>query len=107
MPAQVPSARRWHCREHLSQAQPGDMDPPPLPLDLHMRLLDPDEIEREDREDERLRQEQELRRRERAAEAEAIRKAEERYYEAHKDDPYVNPWAGSDWRARTARKEAP
>jgi hypothetical protein len=41
------------------------------------------------------------RRRERAAEAEAIRKAEERYYEEHKNDPYINPLSGAGWAGIT------
>jgi hypothetical protein len=98
-PEEVPHVRKWHCPEHVSQAQPGDMDPPPLPVGLDMRLLDPDEIAREDREDERRRVEHERRLQERAAEAEVTRGARERWERQNADDPYINPWSGPGWSA--------
>ena len=99
MPAQIPTVRKWHCPDHVAQAQPGDMDPPPLPVDLNLRLLDPDEAAAAEAEDERFREEHERRRRERKAEAEAIRVARERWERQNADDPYVNPWSGSGWSA--------
>jgi hypothetical protein len=90
-PVEVPRVRKWHCAEHVAQAQPGDMDPPPLPLDLNFRELDPDEIAREQRKDERRRQDWERRQRERQAEREAISRARERYEEHVAEDDYARP----------------
>lgn len=92
MPQEVPPARRWHCPDHVAQAQSGDMEAPPLPIDFStMTLIDPDEIAREQQADERRRQENERRRRDREAEAAAIRAARERYEESVAEDDYVRP----------------
>lgn len=98
-PEEVPPARRWHCREHVAQAKPGDMDPPLPPVDFNLRLIDPDEDAAAEREDERRREHHEQRKRERAAEAEVIRAARERWERQNANDPFVNPWSGSGWSA--------
>jgi hypothetical protein len=85
MPAPPPSpARKWHCPEHVAQAQPGDMDPPPVPIGLDMQLHDPDEIARELRRDALLAQAEQERRAERAGDAQRLaelRRAEEARFE--------------------------
>ena len=103
LPMSVPD-RRWWCPEHRHLAEPGDDEPPVdvVAIDANFGLVEaPSVVAAMQAQDDRRREEDEQRRRERAAEVEAIRKAEERYYEEHRDDPYVNPWAGAGWAGRT------
>jgi hypothetical protein len=100
----IPAVRRWHCREHVHLAQPGDMQAPPSPIDMSMRYVDPDEIAREQRQDERRAEEAERRRRDREAEAEATRAARRRYEESVAEDDYVRPLIAG---IRGVRMDAP
>ena len=96
--------RRWWCLEHRHLAGPDDDLPPDdlATIGPHFELIPaPSDQAAMQAKDERRREAEERRRRERAAEAEAIRKAEERYYEEHRDDPYVNPLSGPGWAGIT------
>ena len=98
LPAEAPPVRRWHCGQHEHLAQPGDMELPPLPIDFAtMSPIDPDENEHVRREDERIQAEQERKMRARREEAEAVAAARARYIEQHRNDPFINPWAGAGW----------
>ena len=98
-PAEAPVAKRWHCQECQHLAEPGDMDPPPVPLDWRTMspIPSPEEAERAQREDERIQAEHERKMRVRREEAEAVAAARERYIHEHRNDPFVNPWAGAGW----------
>lgn len=101
-PMAAAGVKRWHCEEHRDQAAPGDLDPPPSGIGLDMRFIpDPDEVERGRHEDERRAERDRQRRADREAEAEATRVARERYIEANKDNPYVNPLSGTGWAGKT------
>jgi len=94
--------RCWWCPEHRHLAGPDDHLPPDdvATMDPNFMLIPPPSTQRAmQAEDERHRAEHERRVRDRQAEAEAIRIARERYYEQHKDDPYVNPLSGAGWAA--------
>ena len=101
----VPVAdRRWWCDRHRHLAEPGDDEPPVdvVAIDGLFGLVEaPSVVAAMQAKDDRRREADERRRREHRAEVEAIRKAEERYYEEHKNDPDVNPWAGAGWAGRT------
>jgi hypothetical protein len=91
----IAAVQRWHCPAHISQAEPGDMDPPPSRIGLDMRYIDPAEAEAERRRDEQRAEQDRQRGEDRAAEAEAIRVARERYERETEDNDYLNtPIAG-------------
>ena len=103
LPAPV-ADRRWWCEAHRALAGPDDHLPPDdvVVIDAHFGVIEaPSVLAAMQAKDDRRREADEQRRRERAAEAEAIRLAEQRYYEEYKDDSYVNPLSGAGWAGIT------
>jgi hypothetical protein len=94
--------RRWWCAEHRHLADADDHVPPDdvVAIGPNFELIPAPSVRSAMKaKDDRRRAEDERRNRERQDEAEAIQRARERYYEANKDNPYVNPFAGPGWRA--------
>ncbi len=85
MPVAVSPVRRWHCPDHVDQAEPGDMEAPSVPIGPNFGYFDPDEVAADQRDDERRQRAQLQRldeRRERGEERARVERARQERFAA-------------------------